>query len=131
MHLIGRSVRADATLPDATKVPLISITDWDFNWQYYYQYAKPGQAPRRDHDRRPLDLRQLGREPGEPEQAAASGSPYGEQTADEMAFLIFDMIPAVAPTPPAARVATEPPPLLERPTGNPEREARCRCRLHE
>src|SRR5262249_31824397 len=45
MHLIGRSVKAFATLPDDPKVPLISIADWDFNWQYYYRYVEPLHLP--------------------------------------------------------------------------------------
>ena len=91
LHLIGRSVRAEATLPDATKIPLISITDWNFNWQYYYQYAKPLHLPAGSK----IDVRWT-----YDNSAANSANPnspprrvtYGEQTADEMAFLVFDMI---------------------------------------
>jgi hypothetical protein len=91
MHLIGRSVRAEATLPDATKVPLISITDWDFNWQYYYQYAKPVRLPTGTR----IDVRwtydNSASNPANPSSPPKRVT-FGEQTADEMAFLVFDMI---------------------------------------
>ena len=99
MHLIGRSVRAEATLPDATKVPLITINDWDFDWQYYYQYVTPVRLPAGTK----VDVRwtydnSAGNpaNPNHPPQRVA----FGEQTADEMAFLVFDLIatgPAPAP----------------------------------
>ncbi len=102
MHLIGRTVRAEATLPDGTKMPLISIADWDFNWQYYYQYASPVRLPAGTK----IDVRWTydnsatnPANPSKPPQRVA----FGEQTADEMAFLIFDMIasgPAPADRPP-------------------------------
>ncbi len=109
MHLIGRSVRAEATLPDAKVVPLLAINDWDFNWQYYYQYAEPVRLPagtkidvRWTYDNSAANLAN----PSSPPKRVT----FGEQTADEMAFLVFDMI------------ATGPPPV-ERPP-SPEALAR-------
>ncbi len=103
MHLIGRSVWAEATLPDASKVPLITINDWDFNWQYYYQYVQPLVLPAGSK----IDVRWTydnsasnASNPSNPPQRVT----FGEQTADEMAFLIFDMI-ATGP-PPANRPPT-------------------------
>ena len=97
MHLIGRSVRAEATLPDGAKVPLISIADWDFNWQYYYRYAEPVRLPAGTR----IDVRwtydNSASNPANPSKPPRRVT-FGEQTADEMAFLIFDMI-ARAPTP--------------------------------
>ncbi|HSU68369.1 MAG TPA: cytochrome c, partial [Tepidisphaeraceae bacterium] len=46
MHLLGRTVKVTATLPDGqTIVPLLSINDWDFNWQNFYQYSTPVRLP--------------------------------------------------------------------------------------
>lgn len=45
-HQIGRSMKADATLPDGKKMPLFYIDDWDFNWQGQYQYKTPVQLPK-------------------------------------------------------------------------------------
>ena len=44
-HLLGRELRATATLPSGHVEPLIEITDWDFNWQGYYFYAQPITLP--------------------------------------------------------------------------------------
>lgn len=100
LHLIGRSVRAEATLPDATKVPLISIPDWDFNWQYYYRYAEPLRLPAGTK----VDVRwtydNSAANPANPSKPPRRVT-FGEQTEDEMAFLIFDVI-ASGP-PPAAK----------------------------
>jgi mono/diheme cytochrome c family protein len=46
MHLLGREMKAHAELPDGKTVPLLWITDWDFNWQGQYQYVKPIPLPR-------------------------------------------------------------------------------------
>ena len=104
MHLIGRSVRAEATLPDASKIALISILDWDFNWQYYYRYAEPLRLPAGTR----IDVRwtydNSAANPANPSVPPRRVT-YGEQTADEMAFLILDMIatgPAPEPRPPTA-----------------------------
>jgi len=91
LHLIGRSVWSEATLPDGSKVPLITINDWDFNWQYYYQYDTPVHLPagtkidvRWTYDNSAANLAN----PSDPPKRVT----YGEQTVDEMAFLIFDVI---------------------------------------
>ncbi len=46
MHLIGKSVKMWAELPDGSTRPLIKINDWDFNWQGTYQYARPFRLPK-------------------------------------------------------------------------------------
>ena len=69
MHLIGHTVKVTATLPDGTREPLISIGDWDFNWQNYYQYTSPVRLPAGTKLDGALDLRQLGRQPRQPEPA--------------------------------------------------------------
>jgi mono/diheme cytochrome c family protein len=97
LHLIGRSVRAEATLPDATRVPLISIADWDFNWQYYYRYAEPVRLPAGTR----IDVRwtydNSAANPANPSKPPRRVT-FGDQTVDEMAFLVFDQI-ATGPTP--------------------------------
>ncbi len=101
MHLIGRSVHAEAILPDHKTIPLISITDWDFNWQYYYQYAKPLSLPAGTR----IDVRfsydNSASNPANPNTPPRRVT-YGEQTTDEMAILIFDLI-TKASTPRGAR----------------------------
>ena len=57
MHLIARSVKVTAILPDGTREPMISIADWDFQWQHYYEYASPPPPPRGHPSGGALDLR--------------------------------------------------------------------------
>lgn len=45
MHLLGSEMKATATKPDGTVVPLIWVRDWDFNWQGQYLYVEPIRLP--------------------------------------------------------------------------------------
>ena len=45
-HYRARTVEGTATLPDGTRKWLISIPDWDFNWQDAYRYVEPVPLPR-------------------------------------------------------------------------------------
>ena len=45
-HFLAKEVRAWATLPGGTIVPLIYIKDWDFHWQDVYTYAQPLPLPK-------------------------------------------------------------------------------------
>lgn len=45
MHLLGRTMTAKAILPDGTERELITIPDWDFNWQDDYRFAQPLTFP--------------------------------------------------------------------------------------
>jgi Flp pilus assembly protein TadD len=45
-HNLGRQMHAEATRPDGSVVPLITIDDWDFRWQDVYRYAHPIPLPK-------------------------------------------------------------------------------------
>jgi mono/diheme cytochrome c family protein len=45
-HYLGKDMKAVATRPDGTKVPLLWIPDWDFAWQDRYPYKEPFVLPR-------------------------------------------------------------------------------------
>ena len=45
-HLLCRSVRMHAVLPDGTEVPLLHIPQWDFDWQNRYTFAQPVRLPK-------------------------------------------------------------------------------------
>lgn len=112
MHLIGRSVHAEATLPDKSVVPLIAIDDWDFNWQYYYQYTAPVRLPAGTRVDARWTYDNSAGNPTNPSKPPRRVT-FGEQTADEMAFLIFDLI-AAGPAP--ANQAPSPEALARRAT---------------
>jgi hypothetical protein len=44
-HVRGVRWHYDAVLPDGTKKPLLSVPDYDFEWQHEYQFATPIDLP--------------------------------------------------------------------------------------
>ncbi len=46
MHLLGKSFKAYALMPDGDTIRLISIPNWDFNWQYFYTFKKMVKIPK-------------------------------------------------------------------------------------
>ncbi|HVW02206.1 MAG TPA: redoxin domain-containing protein, partial [Planctomycetaceae bacterium] len=46
MHMLGKEMKATATLPDGRVEPLIYINDWDRNWQGQYAYTEPIRLPK-------------------------------------------------------------------------------------
>jgi len=92
MHLLGKEMKVTATLPDGKMIPLVHVTDWDFNWQTSYQFKTPMHLPAGSR----LDL--------EAHYDNSAGNPvnpnsppklvhWGEQTTDEMclAFVSFTL----------------------------------------
>lgn len=45
MHLLGKTCKMWAELPDGTTRPLIQIADWDFSWQATYQLKRRLHLP--------------------------------------------------------------------------------------
>ncbi len=88
MHLLGRSVRAIARLPDGSVRKLIDIPRWNFNWQDDYRFVRPLKLPqgtrleveaRYDNsDENPLN-------PNDPPARVT----WGEGTGDEMLYCFF------------------------------------------
>jgi hypothetical protein len=87
MHLLGRQMKATATLPDGTEKPLVYVDNWDFNWQLTYPFREPVKLPKgsRIHVEATYD-----------NSVANANNPHsppvevrwGEQTTDEMFLLI-------------------------------------------
>jgi hypothetical protein len=46
MHLIGREFKAWAITPSGDEIPLISISKWDFRWQYFYTFHQMLRIPK-------------------------------------------------------------------------------------
>jgi len=92
MHLLGRKMKLEATLPDGRNVCLINIDDWDFNWQGAYFLRDPLALPggtvvtlKAQYDNSSSNRRN----PNQPPQAVR----WGEATTDEMciAFIGFTL----------------------------------------
>jgi hypothetical protein len=45
MHVRGKDMTYIAHLPDGTSETLLSVPDYDFNWQITYQLAEPKRLP--------------------------------------------------------------------------------------
>jgi hypothetical protein len=45
-HYVAKEMKATATLPNGSIVPLLWIQDWDFNWQDRYTYKAPVTLPK-------------------------------------------------------------------------------------
>jgi hypothetical protein len=90
MHLLGHDMTVAARKPDGTQQPLVSVPDWDFNWQSTYMYKKPIELPQgtRIHLTAHYDNSvDNARNPSDPPKLVT----WGEKTTDEMciAFVFY------------------------------------------
>jgi mono/diheme cytochrome c family protein len=111
MHLIGKTVQVTAKLPDGTNLPLISIGDWNFQWQLYYEYATPIPLPAGTRVEAVFTYDNSDQNPANPSRPPKRVT-YGEQTTNEMAIAILDLAPAKStpnekPTTPERRAAAK------------------------
>jgi hypothetical protein len=91
-HYVAKEMKATATLPDGTVKPLVWIQDWDFNWQDPYMYKTPIFLPKGTT----IDVHftydnsvENPRNPSNPPRTVR----WGEQTEDEMASIIIQVVP--------------------------------------
>jgi tetratricopeptide (TPR) repeat protein len=91
-HYLAREVEGFARLPDGRIESLISIKNWDFDWQDVYQYGRPVFLPRgttvvmRWRYDNSVGNR---RNPNRPPRRVT----YGQRTSDEMSELWFQAVP--------------------------------------
>jgi len=109
MHLLGRAMKLTAILPSGEKVPLISVSDWDFNWQATYFYKKPIAFPKGTRVEITATYDNSAHNPRNPN-SPPKATTWGEQTTDEMciAFLHYTLDRehlAVRDNPGASKVA--------------------------
>lgn len=45
MHLLGKSAKAWAVMPNNQTIPFIEVEDWDFHWQGFYDFRQPIRIP--------------------------------------------------------------------------------------
>lgn len=89
MHLLGREIKAWASLPDQQTIPLIWINDWDFNWQGDYFYANPIVLPKGTKVLMEVSYDNSSgnkRNPNHPSRRVI----YGDQSTDEMAVCVLE-----------------------------------------
>jgi len=96
MHLLGREMRADATLPDGKKIPLVWIKEWDFRWQDTFVFKSPIRLPKGTrlqmysvHN----NSEEMSTNPFNPPREVV----YGEGSNDEMSLCIFEVTTDLIP----------------------------------
>lgn len=90
-HYLCKSVEGYATLPDGSRIELLRISRWNFDWQDEYQYAEPVRLPKGAviHARFVYD--NSAENPRNPSQPPRSAN-YGWQTSEEMGDLWFQVL---------------------------------------
>jgi hypothetical protein len=90
MHVIGTEMKATATLPDGTVVPLIH-SNWDFNWQDVYRFREPIRLPKGTRFDIEAYFDNSSNNPYNPNSPPAFVG-FGEQTTDEMCICAFRLL---------------------------------------
>ncbi|MGH9660572.1 MAG: hypothetical protein ACRD96_18630, partial [Bryobacteraceae bacterium] len=91
-HYICRRMTGRAVLPGGRKVTLLSIRDWDFNWQEQYRYAEPVRLPSGTRVEMEFIYDNSERNPRNPSRPPKRVV-WGPDSTDEMAGLHIQVIP--------------------------------------
>lgn len=89
-HLLGREIKAVATLPDGTSEPLIGIDDWRFNWQNQYFFKQPRHWPAGTRIEFEVIFDNSADNPLNPS-VVPQAVRWGEESTQEMAVLFIDV----------------------------------------
>ena len=93
MHLLGKSMKASATLPDGRIEPLVWVKSWDWNWQNQYRYAEHLRLPKGTKLEMEASYDNSADNPANPNSPPKAVG-WGQETKDEMCFLFIDAVPA-------------------------------------
>ena len=95
MHWLGKDFAFSAVLPDDahTRVPLIKIDHWDFNWQGTYAFAKPVPLPKGTYFEMDAHFDNSDKNPANQNKPPKVVN-WGNQTTDEMCIGIFEFVVA-------------------------------------
>ena len=90
MHWLGKDFLLTATRPDGSKVTLIKVDRWDFNWQDTYEFEKAVPLPAGTRIDLLAHFDNSAGNPANPSHPPADVS-WGEQTTNEMCIGFFQM----------------------------------------
>lgn len=88
MHLLGKSMKAVATLPDKTQHTLINVPRWNYNWQDEYYYERPFTLPKGTRIQLTASFDNSDDNPSNPSHPPKRVT-WGEGTLDEMLYCFF------------------------------------------
>jgi hypothetical protein len=88
-HYLARQMIATATLPDGSTRSLLTIKDWDFNWQDGYLYKQPFTLPKGTRIDATITYDNSAENPRNPI-SPPRRAVFGEQSSDEMGAVLFD-----------------------------------------
>ena len=99
MHFRGKDMTLTATLPGGRKQTLLSVPNYDFNWQLYYYPQNPVPLPRGTIIEAVAHYDNSADNPNNPD--PTKDVTFGEQSTNEMMFGVFDFTPkdGVSPVP--------------------------------
>jgi Copper type II ascorbate-dependent monooxygenase, C-terminal domain len=92
MHLLGKEMKVTATLPDGRLEDMVWIRNWDYRWQDSYRYREPLHLPKGTKIEVVATYDNTTGNPRNPSNPPRRVH-FGEQTTDEMAFAIMEVVP--------------------------------------
>ena len=100
MHYRGKRFKYEALYPGGSSEVLLSVPDYDFNWQSLYRFKQPKRLPAGTVIRVRGAFDNSRQNPANPDATARVG--FGEQTTDEMfvGYINYAELPANAVAPP-------------------------------
>jgi Copper type II ascorbate-dependent monooxygenase, C-terminal domain len=112
MHWLGKDFTFTAVLPDEkqTRIPLIKIDRWNFNWQGTYAFAEPIRLPKGAYFEMEAHFDNSEANPANPSHPPKVVT-WGEQTTNEMCIGVYEFVAADgadAPTPTAPTTKARP-----------------------
>ncbi|QDS93545.1 hypothetical protein FF011L_23150 [Roseimaritima multifibrata] len=106
MHLRGRSFRMDVQTKSNENQTLLSVPEYDFNWQHTYQFVSPLQLDEIERLEMSVQFDNSAGNPNNP--APDEYVTWGDQTWEEMSLAYLDIATPIAPR--ASRRRSNPPP---------------------
>ncbi|MBI1849108.1 MAG: hypothetical protein HYR85_02060 [Planctomycetes bacterium] len=106
-HFLCRDVKASAKLPDGSRVALLWIRNWDFNWQGQYRYASPVKLPKGTTIEATFTYDNSADNPRNPN-VPPKRVVHGPRSTDEMAYLHLQVVPVRMSELPLLEEATRP-----------------------
>ncbi|VTS05069.1 alkyl hydroperoxide reductase [Tuwongella immobilis] len=90
MHLLGKTMRVTAKLPDGKQRTLIDIRNWNYNWQDEYYFEQPFRLPKGTTIEVDASFDNSAKNPVNPNSPPKRVT-WGDGTTDEMLYCFFLM----------------------------------------